>query len=117
VIGHEPAFPQPDAAPPHRLRHNGDSLDAFPTNRNAFWSTLVAHGVKAYICGHTHNYSTIKIDGVWQMDVGHARGMADTGAPSTFVKITVWKKGAVTYQTYRQNLATGAYEGTDAGMW
>jgi hypothetical protein len=117
VVGHEPAFPQPDAAPPYRLRHDGDSLDAFPTNRDAFWSSLAAHGVKAYICGHTHNYSTIKIDGVWQMDVGHARGMADTGAPSTFIKITVWKKGAVTYETYRQNLTTSAYEVAETGIW
>ncbi len=117
VVGHEPAFPQPDAAPPHRLRHLGDSLDAFPANRDAFWSLLAAHGVKAYICGHTHNYSTIKIDGVWQMDVGHARGMADTGAPSTFIRITVWKKGAVTYETHRQNLATSAYEVAETGIW
>ncbi len=117
VIGHEPAFPQPDSAPPHRLRHLGDSLDAFPAHRDAFWALLTAHGVKAYICGHTHNYSTIKIGGVWQMDVGHARGKADTGAPSTFVKITVWKKGAVSYQTYRQNLSTAAYEIADTGIW
>jgi hypothetical protein len=117
VIGHEPAFPQPDAAPPHRLRHDGDSLNAFPANRDAFWSALAAHGAKAYICGHTHNYSTIKVDGVWQMDVGHARGMADTGASSTFIRITVWKKGAVTYETHRQNLRTSVYEVTETGIW
>ena len=29
VIGHEPAFPQPDAAPPRRLRHEGESLDKY----------------------------------------------------------------------------------------
>lgn len=97
MIGHEPAFPQPDAAAPHRLRHDRDSLDAFPTNRDAFWSSLPAHGVKAYICGHTHNYST--------------------GAPSTFVKITVWKKGAVTYETYRQNLITSVYKVAETGIW
>ena len=36
-------------------------------------------------CGHTHNYSAVKIDGVWQVDSGHARGQGDIGAPSTFL--------------------------------
>jgi hypothetical protein len=115
VVRHEPAFPQPDAAPPHRLRHEEDSLDAFPANRDAFWDTLVAYGVIAHFCGHTHNYNIVRMDGVWQIDAGHARGMADTGAPSTFIRISVWKVGGVTYETYRQNLSTQAYRIADLG--
>jgi hypothetical protein len=117
VIGHEPAFPQPDMDPPHRLRHEGDSLDQFPTNRNAFWALLAANNVKAYICGHTHNYSAIKIDGVWQVDTGHTRGTGDTGAPSTFIKISVWKDNSVTYAAWRLDSATGQYKVADSGVW
>ena len=117
VIGHEPAFPQPDMAPPHRLRHEGDSLDANTTTRNDFWALLSAEGVRAYICGHTHNYSAIKIDGVWQVDTGHARGTGDTGAPSTFIKITVWEDNSVTYETWRQNARSTRYEVSDSGAW
>jgi hypothetical protein len=87
-----------------------DSLNQFNhvANRDRFWDLLVAEGVTAYICGHTHNYSAVRIDengviggdGVWQIDAGHARGVGDIGAPSTFVRITV-DGGYVTYQTYR----------------
>jgi hypothetical protein len=115
VLGHEPAFPQPDMAPPHRLRHFGDSLDFNPIGRDAFWQTLVDHGVTAYICGHTHNYSVIEVDGVWQIDAGHARGLADTGAASTFMKISVSEAGEVFYQTWRQNTLIGGYRLRDQG--
>ncbi len=47
VIGHEPASPQPDMAPPYKLRHLGDSLDANPATRDPFWNLLKATGVKA----------------------------------------------------------------------
>ena len=107
VIGHEPAYPQRDEDT-GRLRHVGDSLDGHPGNRDRFWGLLVAEGVTAYICGHTHNYSAVRLDengvmggdGVWQIDAGHARGVGDTGAPSTFVRVIV-DGGYVTYQTYR----------------
>lgn len=107
VIGHEPAYPQPDEDT-GRLRHQFDSLNQYPANRDRFWELLVAEGVTAYICGHTHNYSAVRIDengviggdGVWQIDAGHARGVGDTGAPSTFIRVIVGD-GYVTYQTYR----------------
>lgn len=99
VIGHEPAYPQPDADT-DRLRHQGDSLDQYPAHRDRFWNLLRDEGVLAYICGHTHNYSAALIYGVWQLDVGHARGAGDTGAPSTFVIIHV-DDTTVTYDTYR----------------
>jgi hypothetical protein len=116
VIGHEPAFPRPDMAFPHRLRHFGDSLDQFPDNRNAFWQTLVDHGVKAYICGHTHNFSLVKADGVWQIDVGHARGLADIGARSTFLRMSVYESGEVTWEAWRQNTWTGEYTVRNRGQ-
>jgi hypothetical protein len=107
VIGHEPAYPQPDEDT-GRLRHQFDSLNQYPTNRDRFWDLLVMEQVTAYMCGHTHNYSAVRIDengsvggdGVWQIDAGHARGVGDTGAPSTFIRVTV-DSSYVTYQTYR----------------
>lgn len=88
VFGHEPAYPQPDVDS-GRMRHLGDSLDRHPANRDRFWNLLRDEGVVAYICGHTHNYSAVQVDGVWQIDAGHARGAGDTGAPSTFLVIQV----------------------------
>jgi hypothetical protein len=107
VIGHEPAYPRPDEDT-GRERHMLDSLNQHEANRDRFWNLLVAEGVTAYLCGHTHNYSAVRIDengviggaGVWQIDAGHARGVGDTGSPSTFVRVIVGS-GQVTYQTYR----------------
>jgi hypothetical protein len=58
--------------------------------------------VVAYICGHTHNHSVVNIAGVWQVDAGHARGKADPGARSTFIRIHVGDS-QVSYETYRVN--------------
>jgi hypothetical protein len=102
VFGHEPAFPQPDADN-GRIRHAGDSLDKYPGNRDAFWNVLAVHNVTAYICGHTHNYSSIEQNGIWQIDVGHARGIGDRGAMSTVVMIYVMESGEVWSYTYRLN--------------
>jgi 3',5'-cyclic AMP phosphodiesterase CpdA len=116
VIGHEPAFPQPDAES-GRVRHLGESLDADTATRDLFWNTLSQYKVKAYICGHTHDYSVYKTgtSPVWQVDVGHARGTGDTGARSTFVRIFVRGDATVSYETWRLNLTTGKYEITNAG--
>ncbi|TFG83572.1 MAG: hypothetical protein E4H20_05215, partial [Spirochaetales bacterium] len=56
VVGHEPAYPQPDSLT-GRLRHDGDSLDAHPAERDAFQELLESEDVDAYLFGHTHNYS------------------------------------------------------------
>ncbi|MCJ7735749.1 MAG: hypothetical protein MUQ10_00345, partial [Anaerolineae bacterium] len=69
----------------------------------------------AYICGHTHNYSAANIGGVWQIDSGHARGIADTGARSTFVLVNVGSF-AVTYDTYRLDRDTDAYVWVESGV-
>jgi PKD repeat protein len=93
------------------LRHLGDSLDQYPANRDRFWSLLQNEGVLAYFCGHTHNYSAVNVDGVWQVDAGHARGAGDTGAPSTFVVVHV-DGGTVTFDAYRDE-HDGTYDYDD----
>ncbi len=107
VFGHEPAYPQPDALT-GRARHIGDSLDAHPERRERFWNLLRERGVRAYICGHTHNYSAVRVNGVWQLDAGHARGLGDTGAPSTFILVRV-RGPQVIFETYRDDMQGGPY--------
>ena len=48
VFVHEPPFPY--------NHHVGDSLDAHPDNRDAFWALLESKKVSAVFCGHTHYY-------------------------------------------------------------
>lgn len=100
VIGHEPAFPQPDADLGGAARHLGDSLDQYPANRDRFWALLTQHGVTAYLTGHTHLFSAIRRDGVWQIDAGHARGAGDLSAPSTFLVVSATTQ-AITMKVYR----------------
>lgn len=104
VFGHEPAYPQPDADN-GRSRHIGDSLNKYPARRDRFWELLRDQGVVAYFCGHTHSYSAVRIDGVWQLDAAHCRGAGDTGAPSTFliIRVTGDDLGHVTFNAYRDN--------------
>lgn len=107
VFGHEPGYPLPDADN-GRLRHTSDSLNAHPTRRDRFWALLRSAGVRAYICGHTHNFSAALMDGVWQVDAGHARGVGDSGARSTFLMVYV-DGGLVRFHAYRDDAAGGAY--------
>lgn len=113
VFGHEPAFPKPDAES-ERLRHEGDSLDQYPSHRDRFWSLLSDRGVSAYFCGHTHNYSMYYQDGVWQIDTAHTRGLGDDGARSTFLKILV-SGNSVEYETYRYDADNQEYILFDRG--
>jgi hypothetical protein len=115
VFGHEPAYPQPDADN-GRLRHLGDSLDEYPERRDRFWGLLREKGVAAYTCGHTHNYSAVRIEGVWQLDVGHARGIGDTRAMSTFAVIEVGE-GFVRYEVYRDDANGGSYTRKHGGYF
>ena len=110
VFGHEPAFPQRDEFSGRR-RHVGDSLDKYAANRDRFWDLLVSEGVGAYFCGHTHNYSSHYMDGVWQIDVGHCRGAGDEGAPSTFVMVHV-DSDRILFDTYR-DVHDGVYDYMD----
>ena len=107
VFGHEPFVPVPDEDN-GRLRHLNDSLNEHPENNHRFQALLREHEVKAYICGHTHNCSFSKINGLWQLDAGHARGIGDTGAKSTFLK--VWISGTQsTVEIYRYDGEGGFY--------
>lgn len=100
VIGHEPAFPQPDADLGGAARHLGDCLDKYPAHRDRFWALLAHYNVTAYLTGHTHTYNAIQKDGVWQIDAGHARGTGDTSFPSTFLVISV-NSEAIVLRVYR----------------
>jgi len=87
VFGHEPLMAMPDMDN-GRIRHQGDSLDENPENAFAFHQLLLKHGVDAYVCGHTHNTSYSKINGLWQLDPGHARGLEeDSYAEQMFAAI------------------------------
>ena len=76
VAGHEPLLPIPDM---HngRLRKRGTALDKYPDNAFNFYQLLMKYGVNAYFNGHTHNASIARINGLWQVDTGHARGIED----------------------------------------
>jgi len=113
VVGHEPAYPLPDMES-QRFRHKDDSLNKYPDNRDRFVSLLQEHHVRAYMVGHTHNYSIAKINDLWHVDVGHARGIADMGARSTFIKINI-KGDSIDFETYRLNYDNDSYELADRG--
>ncbi len=112
VFGHEPAFPQPDEKT-GQVRHLGWSLDEYPRARDRFWQLLKDEGVAAYFCGHSHNYSAVMIDGVWQIEAGQAMGTRAAPSPGTFLIVSV--KGAeVMVETYRGEDGPGfAYFLTD----
>lgn len=99
VFGHEPTVAVADMDN-GGVRHRGDSLNEHTDHNHRFWSLLREHEVVAYFCGHTHRASVAKINGVWQLDVGHARGLGDKGARSTFVKVFV-EHNAVWCRFYR----------------
>jgi hypothetical protein len=114
VFGHEPAYPQPDADN-GRERHMTDSLNQYPAHRDRFWQLLGDREVVAYVCGHTHNYSAVNVDGVWQLDAGHARGLGDTGARSTFIVVHI-DGPAVTFAAYRDDANGGPYTLMHSGV-
>jgi len=107
VFGHEPMISIPDADN-GRYRHQGDSLDAHPENNHRFQRLLRRHKVTAYINGHTHNFSFAKINGLWQLDAGHCRGIGDKGARSTFLKIRIDENNC-RVDVYRDDANGGAY--------
>jgi hypothetical protein len=112
VFGHEPAFPQPDEKT-GLIRHQGWSLDEYPEARDRFWQLLKDEGVAAYFCGHSHNYSAVRIDGVWQIEAGQAMGTRAAPSPGTFLIVTV-RGSDVRVETYRGEDGPGfAYFLTD----
>ncbi|MBT7201316.1 MAG: hypothetical protein HN914_12770, partial [Candidatus Marinimicrobia bacterium] len=73
VSGHEPIISVPDMHS-GRHRHVGDSLDKYPMNSFRFYQLLMKYDVIAYLHGHTHSTSYSTINGLQQVDCGHARG-------------------------------------------
>jgi len=100
VIGHEPILPLPDMDN-GRLRHEKDSLNQNVESCRKFHELLIEKKVRVYLTAHTHNTSITNLNGVWQIDAGHARGKGDPGAPSTFLKFRADRK-ACTVRFYRQ---------------
>ncbi len=107
VVGHEPIIAMPDMDK-GRVRHKGDSLDAHPANAQRFVELMRQHHVTAYLTAHTHNASATNLGGVWQIDAGHARGLGDKGARSTFLKIHV-KRSGCRLDIYRDDNKGGPY--------
>jgi len=107
VFGHEPIISIPDY---HngRHRHKGDNLDAHPENSHRFQQLLRKHKVTAYISGHTHDFSYSQINGLWQLDAGHSRGIGEKGAQSTFLRILVGKHTSWV-EVYRDDANGGRY--------
>ena len=104
VFGHEPAFAH--------HRRLGDCLNAEAPHRDAFWQLMEDHDVKAYFCGHSHNYDKRlgNRDGegsVWQIDAGSA-GNPYESPGLTFVDVTVTDT-EVTYDVYDNYGATGTW--------
>ena len=114
VFGHEPAYPQPDADNGVK-RHMNDSLDKDALKRDLFWELLQEHNVVAYFCGHTHTYSAVNVDGVWQITAGHSQGLGYTGTRSTFLRVDV-NEERVTFEAYRDDANGGPYTKLHEGV-
>ncbi len=108
VFGHEPIVSIPDADN-GRQRHKDDCLNAHPENNHRFRALLVEHEVAAFFCGHTHDYSAALINGLWQIDAGHSRGLGDKEARSTFLRVRV-NGDNVSVEVYRDDSAGGPYQ-------
>jgi hypothetical protein len=107
VAGHEPMVPVPDESS-GRVRHADDSLNQHEENNARFMALLREYNA-VYLCGHTHNASVAFINGVWQLDSGHARGIGDMGAPSTFMRVTMGD-GAPKVELWRDDGSGGNYQ-------
>jgi hypothetical protein len=88
VIAHAPLKSLPDMDTGRR-RHANEFGQAQKADAARFAELLREYHVRAYICGHTHDCSVERVEGVWQADSGHVRGGGDQGSPSTFLKFRV----------------------------
>ncbi len=107
VFGHEPLISIPDADNGRHRRATGN-LEMHPENSHRFQALLRKHGVTAYINGHTHDFSFARINGLWQLDAGHARGVGDKGVQSTFLKVWVGERSCWV-DVYRDDADGGKY--------
>ncbi len=87
VFGHMPAF---------KANHT-DCLDDYPSQRDAFWTSLKNAGGRAYFCGHDHFYDHMQVDD------------GDGNAANDVHQLIVGGGGAPLYTTY-------AYDGANT-IW
>ncbi|MBK7702322.1 MAG: metallophosphoesterase [bacterium] len=104
VFGHFPAWPQRDRDTNQSIHATDTDFNAYGGGvyRDALWDILTRHDVTAYGCGHTHCTSVVDLQGVWQLDQGHARGPVTFYPMSTFLVVHVRAGGAVIVDTWRQ---------------
>ena len=107
VFGHEPIISIPDMDNGRYKPHKG-LWKAHPERCHCFQQLLLKHRITAYICGDTHNTSVVKINGLWQLDAGHCRGIGDKGARSTFFKVRVGENRC-RVEVYRDDGNGGPY--------
>jgi hypothetical protein len=125
IFGHEPAF----------STGHTDCLDDYPTERNAFWSSIAAEGGRFYFAGHDHFYNHARLedgDGdlgndVYQYIVGSAGaplrtwdGLYDGNnglwAPillhheRNYGYLVVEASGELVSMTWKHRIAPGVYE-------
>jgi len=117
VVGHPPAFPQPDRDW-GTGRHNIDVAAALNVSReqvvrNPFWMMLEAQGVAAYLCAHTHLYSRFQPPGskVWQIDAAQARSNKDWKYDA-FIIVTADAQ-SLKFEIYRNLEEQGKFTITD----
>ncbi len=75
VLAHEPAYP---AGP-----HVGSSLDAYPSERDDFWSIMENAGVRMYFTGHEHLYQRSLHGNIYQVINGTCGAPISSGWPDT----------------------------------
>ncbi len=103
VFVHEPAYPA--------VRHIGNSLDAYPANRDAFVTMLDNSGTETLFVGHDHYYhhdvaSEYPLLGdVHQVDAGQIQGPNVGGDGSTIIYVLV-DGDMTTYKVYRSTTGT-----------
>src|SRR5262249_8304718 len=84
VTGHQPIESLPDMDRTEGVRHENDSVSSDAARAKRFVELLKKFYVRAYICGHTHNTSVVKLPGgIWQCDSGHARGGGTSGSTAS----------------------------------
>jgi Calcineurin-like phosphoesterase len=105
VFGHDAIISMPDMDN-GLVRHQGNVLDKYPENSFAFQQLLLKYDVTAYLCGHSHSTSFSKINGLWQLDLGHIRGMMnefDTQKLFDYIEVE-WEKNEKESLSLRESI-------------
>ncbi|NPA36365.1 MAG: metallophosphoesterase [Chlorobi bacterium] len=84
VFGHEPVW-------------SHASLDTVPVSKKEFWNLLKNNNVIAYFCGHHHDYSAVRYQGVWEIRPSCGYEYVD----KTHYSVISVDGNSVTLKTYR----------------